>query len=144
MGLKKISHIGIAVKDLEAQKHFYEQVLGMELVGEEIVEEQQVRVAMFRVGDSRIELLMTTDPDGPIGRFISKRGEGIHHIAYAVDGHQFPDLSATNSRRAFDRRDTSVWRRWTSDRFCSPQGNLRCPDRAVPRDLGHDEIARPR
>lgn len=85
MQANKISHVGIAVTDLEQQKLFYGEVLGLEFLGEEEVADQRVKVAMFRAGEVRIELLEPTDPDSPIARFIDKRGQGIHHIAYEVD-----------------------------------------------------------
>jgi methylmalonyl-CoA/ethylmalonyl-CoA epimerase len=85
MPIRKISHIGIAVRDLEEQKKLYGGVLGLELVAEEEVDDQKVRVAMYRVGESRVELLEPTAPDSPIARFLDKRGEGIHHVAYEVD-----------------------------------------------------------
>ncbi|SDY58079.1 methylmalonyl-CoA epimerase [Proteiniborus ethanoligenes] len=83
--VKKIDHIGIAVSNLEEALKFYEGVLGMNLQGTEIVEEQKVKVAFLPVGDTEIELLESTDKDGPIARFIEKKGEGIQHIAYRVD-----------------------------------------------------------
>lgn len=83
--VKKIDHIGIAVSNLEEALKFYEGVLGMNLQGTEIVEEQKVKVAFLPIGDTEIELLESTDKDGPIARFIEKKGEGIQHIAYRVD-----------------------------------------------------------
>ena len=82
--MAEIDHLGIAVKSLAAAKKFYEK-LGMQVVGEEVVEHERVRVAMVPVGESRIELLEPTAEDSPVGRFIAKRGEGIHHIAIEVD-----------------------------------------------------------
>jgi methylmalonyl-CoA/ethylmalonyl-CoA epimerase len=81
----KIDHIGIAVKDLEASLKFYQETLGMDLQGTEIVEEQKVKVAFLPIGDTEVELLESTDPNGPIARYIDKKGEGIQHIAYRVD-----------------------------------------------------------
>ena len=83
--IKKIDHIGIAVRDLKSSVKFYNEVLGLEFEGIQEVEEQKVRVAMFPIGDTRLELLESTSPDGPIARFIDKRGEGMHHIAYRVE-----------------------------------------------------------
>jgi methylmalonyl-CoA/ethylmalonyl-CoA epimerase len=83
-----IDHLGIAVKSIAAARGLYE-LLGMRVVSEEMVAHEQVKVAMIPVGASRIELLEATSPDSPVGRFIAKRGEGIHHIALQV-----PDLSA--------------------------------------------------
>jgi methylmalonyl-CoA/ethylmalonyl-CoA epimerase len=80
-----IEHIGIAVKDLSAAIDFYEKVLGLTCYKIEEVPEQKVRTAFLLVGQTKIELLESTDPEGPIGKFIEKRGEGIHHIAFSVD-----------------------------------------------------------
>ena len=82
----KVDHIGIAVKNLEEAKKFYVEKLGMNhLPDDEVVDEQKAKVSFFPVGDSEIELLESTVPDGPIGKFIEKNGEGIHHIALRVD-----------------------------------------------------------
>lgn len=83
----KVDHIGIAVKDLDQAKKFYSEMLGMEIMGEEVVEEQKVRVCFIPCGDSEIELLESTSPDGPIAKFIEKNGgkEGIQHVAVRVD-----------------------------------------------------------
>lgn len=82
--MKKLSHIGIAVKDLDKAIEFYKS-LGLELESTEVVETQKVKVAFFPVGDARIELLAATDEDSPIAKFIEKKGEGIQHIALSVD-----------------------------------------------------------
>jgi methylmalonyl-CoA/ethylmalonyl-CoA epimerase len=84
--IRKISHIGIAVRDLEQQVGLYRDVLGLELLGTEVIEDQQVRVAMFRVGESAIELLTPTSPESPVAKFLDRRGEGVHHLAYEVQG----------------------------------------------------------
>lgn len=83
--LQKIDHLGIAVNDLQEAIKFYHDVMGMELIGTETVEEQKVNVAMLKIGESRIELLQPTSPESPIAKTIEKRGEGIAHVAYAVD-----------------------------------------------------------
>lgn len=83
--IKKVDHIGIAVQNLEETLRFYTETLGIELHGTEIVEEQKVKVAFLPVGDTEIELLESTEPDGPIAKFIEKKGEGIQHIALRVD-----------------------------------------------------------
>lgn len=82
--IKHISHIGIAVKDLSAGITFYEN-LGLKLEGTEEVPSQKVKVTFFPCGDTRIELLCPTSDDSPIAKFIEKKGEGIQHIAFAVD-----------------------------------------------------------
>lgn len=84
--IKKISHIGIAVKDLDDAVRFYREALQLEVEGIEEVKDQRVKIAFIPVGESRIELLESTDPEGPIAKFIAKRGEGIHHLAFEVDG----------------------------------------------------------
>lgn len=81
----KVDHIGIAVKDLEQAKKFYTDVLGMKAMGEEVVEQQKVKVCFIPCGDSEVELLESTSPDGPIAKFIDKNGEGIQHVALRVD-----------------------------------------------------------
>ncbi|MBS4534705.1 methylmalonyl-CoA epimerase [Clostridium sp. D2Q-14] len=83
--VKKVDHIGVAVKDLEETIKFYTDILGMDLQGTEVVEEQKVKVAFLPIGDSEMELLESTEKDGPIAKFIEKKGQGIQHIAYRVD-----------------------------------------------------------
>jgi methylmalonyl-CoA/ethylmalonyl-CoA epimerase len=85
MNPSHIEHIGIAVNNLESGISFYEKVFGLKCYSIEEVPEQKVRTAFFLIGQTKIELLESTDPEGPIGRFIEKKGEGIHHIAFAVD-----------------------------------------------------------
>lgn len=81
----KLHHIGIAVKDLETAMKFYGDVLKLKLVGVEEVPEEGVKIAMYDVGGVRVELLAGSRPDSAITKFIEKRGEGIHHIAFHVD-----------------------------------------------------------
>lgn len=81
----RIEHIGIAVNSLSDAIPFYEKVLGLKCYNIEEVADQKVKTAFFMVGQTKIELLESTDPEGPIGKFIEKRGEGIHHMAYAVE-----------------------------------------------------------
>lgn len=80
-----IEHIGIAVKSLEEAIPFYEKMLGTSCYAVEEVSDQKVKTAFFKIGQTKIELLESTDPEGPIGKYIEKRGEGIHHIAFAVE-----------------------------------------------------------
>lgn len=84
MKILRVDHIGIAVKSLEESVKFYE-MLGLKSTGMEEVAEQKVRVAFFPTGDSEIELLESTAPDGPIARHIEKNGEGLQHVALRVD-----------------------------------------------------------
>lgn len=85
MKISHIEHIGIAVKDLQTAIPFYENILGLKCYAKEEVTDQKVKTAFFKVGQTKIELLEPTSPDSSIAKFIEKKGEGIHHIAYAVD-----------------------------------------------------------
>ena len=82
--MHKINHIGIAVQSIDATIPFYRDQLGMEFLGGEEVAEQQVKVAMLAIGESKIELLEPTSLDSPVAKFLEKSGQGIHHIAYEV------------------------------------------------------------
>lgn len=82
--IRKIAHIGVAVKSLDAAIPYYRDVLGLALVGIEEVAEQKIRAAVFRVGESTIEVIESTSPDGPVGKFVEKNGEGIHHLCFDV------------------------------------------------------------
>jgi methylmalonyl-CoA/ethylmalonyl-CoA epimerase len=84
MNISHIEHIGIAVENLEQAIRYYEDVLGMTCYAVEEVVDQKVKTAFFLVGNTKIELLESTSPEGPIGKFIEKKGPGIHHIAFAV------------------------------------------------------------
>lgn len=86
--MQKIEHIGIAVKNLEDANKTYAALLGVPHYKIEAVESEGVATSFFKVGESKIELLEATSPDSPIAKFIEKRGEGIHHIAFAVDDIQ--------------------------------------------------------
>ncbi len=83
--LKSINHIGIAVKDLEAAMKLFGKIFGVDEFHRETVEKQKVNVASFKVGDVLIELTSPTDDESPIAKFIAKKGEGIHHIAFESD-----------------------------------------------------------
>ncbi|WP_211482384.1 methylmalonyl-CoA epimerase [Aquimarina amphilecti] len=83
--MNKIEHIGIAVKDIDQSNRLYEQLLGVPPYKQETVESESVITSFFKVGENKIELVASTKEDGPIGKFISKKGEGIHHIAFDVD-----------------------------------------------------------
>ncbi len=85
MKLTHIEHIGIAVNSLSEAIPFYEKVLGLKCYAIEEVADQKVKTAFFMIGQTKIELLESTDSEGPVGRFIEKKGEGIHHIAFAVE-----------------------------------------------------------
>ncbi|MCL6609963.1 MAG: methylmalonyl-CoA epimerase [Peptococcaceae bacterium] len=98
--VRKIDHIGIAVRNLNEAVKFYEGVLGLKVAEIEEVPDQKVRVAFIPTGDSEVELLESTSPDGPIARFIEKNGEGIQHIAFRVDNleEKLADLKSKGVR----------------------------------------------
>ncbi len=85
MELSHIEHIGIAVNNLEEAIEYYENTLGLVCYAIEEVADQKVKTAFFKIGQTKIELLESTDPEGPIGKFIEKRGQGIHHMAFATN-----------------------------------------------------------
>ncbi|WHZ01645.1 methylmalonyl-CoA epimerase [Neobacillus sp. YX16] len=83
--IKKVDHIGIAVRTIETSLPFYTEVLNLPLLGIEVVESQKVRVAFLKAGETKLELLEPTSEESTIAQFIEKRGEGIHHVALGVD-----------------------------------------------------------
>ncbi len=83
--MKKIEHIGIAVKDLETSNEVFAKLFGVPHYKTESVESEGVKTSFFKTGPNKIELLEATNPESPIAKFLEKRGEGIHHIAFAVD-----------------------------------------------------------
>ncbi len=85
MNISRIEHIGIAVENLQEAVAFFEKVYGLKCYAVEEVTDQKVRTAFFMVGETKIELLESTDPEGPVGRFIATKGQGIHHLAFCVD-----------------------------------------------------------
>ena len=115
--MKKIEHLGIAVKDINTTAKIYQDLFQAEAYKEEVVESEGVRTLFFSIGESKIELLQATNPDSSIAKFIEKRGEGIHHIAFEVNDidselqrlkslgyqliHESPKDGADNKRIAF-------------------------------------------
>jgi methylmalonyl-CoA/ethylmalonyl-CoA epimerase len=87
--LGRLDHVGIAVTDLAAARALYEQVLGLEVTHEEVIEEQGVHELLLRAGEAYVQLVAPLAPDSPVGKFLAKRGEGVHHVGYAV-----PDVAA--------------------------------------------------
>ncbi len=85
MKLLKVDHIGVAVNSIEQARKFWSDVLGLPYEGDETVEEQKVKTAFLPVGESEVELLESTQPDGPIAKYIEKKGQGIQHVAFRVD-----------------------------------------------------------
>lgn len=101
MGPTHIEHIGIAVESLDEAIPYYEKTFGFKCYNIEEVKDQKVRTAFFKVGQTKIELLESTDPEGPIGKFIARKGQGVHHIAFAVD-----DLS--ENLKKLEQQDISL------------------------------------
>jgi methylmalonyl-CoA/ethylmalonyl-CoA epimerase len=85
MKILKIDHLGIAVNSIEEGKNLWTDALGLTFEGVETVEEQKVTTAFFPVGESEVELLESTDPDGPVAKFLEKKGQGVHHVAFRVE-----------------------------------------------------------
>jgi methylmalonyl-CoA epimerase len=82
--LNRLDHVGIAVSDLAAARDLYERVLGLEAAHEEVIEDQGVHEVLYRLGDSWVQLVSPLGPETPVGRFLAKRGEGLHHVGYSV------------------------------------------------------------
>jgi methylmalonyl-CoA epimerase len=85
MTTSHVEHIGIAVKNLQESIQLYEHILGVPCYTVEEIPDQKVRTAFFKIGQTKIELLESSDPEGPVSKFIEKKGEGVHHIAFAVE-----------------------------------------------------------
>ncbi len=85
MNLSHIEHIGIAVNSIEEAKSYFENVLGLKCYAIEEVSDQKVKTAFFKIGETKIELLEATSEESPVAKFIEKKGQGIHHIAFATD-----------------------------------------------------------
>jgi methylmalonyl-CoA/ethylmalonyl-CoA epimerase len=115
--LRKIEHLGIAVKSIEESLKVYEELLGTNCYKSELVESENVRTAFLQIGESKIELLEATNPDSPIAKFLEKKGQGFHHVAFDVENidkeierlkglnyqliHQSPKPGADNKLIAF-------------------------------------------
>ena len=84
MKVLHVDHIGVAVHGIETGRRFWEEILGLPFEGMETVSEQKVTTAFFPVGESEVELLEAVEPDSPVGRYLAKKGEGVHHIAFRV------------------------------------------------------------
>ena len=104
MEISHIEHLGIAVKSIKEQLPYYEQILGVKCYNIEEVVDQKVKTAFFKVGQTKIELLEPTGPESTIAKFIEKRGEGIHHIAFAVpDVQKSLDEAQSKGVQAIDK-----------------------------------------
>jgi len=94
--LGRLDHVGIAVTDLATSRALYERAFGLEVAHEEVIEDQGVHELLFRLGDGWLQLVAPLGPDTPVGRFLARRGEGVHHVGYAVPdvARAIDDLSA--------------------------------------------------
>jgi methylmalonyl-CoA epimerase len=111
--LEVIDHVGVAVEDIEAALALYRDTLGMPLVHRETVTEQGVDAALLDVGTGHVELLQPMGPDTPVGKFISRRGTGLHHVAYRVrDVQQTLEQLATSGLRLIDEQPRIGIRGW--------------------------------
>jgi methylmalonyl-CoA/ethylmalonyl-CoA epimerase len=121
--LGKIEHIAIAVSDLEAAIEHYTKIWGVTLEHREVVEDQGVEEAMFRIGDSYIQLLAPLSPDTTVGKFIQRKGEGLHHIAYEVDDIESSIQVLTASGVALIDSEPRAGSRGTRIAFVHPKSN---------------------
>lgn len=122
--LSKIEHIALAVSDLEAAIAHYTQIWGLSLEHRETVEDQGVEEAMFRLGDSYLQLLAPLSPESPVGRFIRRSGEGLHHIAYEVDDIEQALRDLKQSGVTLIDEQPRTGSRGTKIAFVHPKGNL--------------------
>ena len=126
MEVSHIEHLGIAVKSLDTAIPFWEKMLGTKCYNIEEVPSQKVKTAFFKVGQTKIELLESTSPDGSIGKFIEKRGEGVHHVAFAVK-----NIEERLSECEADRQGPEGRSRRTQHRLSAPQVDRRRTDGAL-------------
>lgn len=131
MEVSHIEHLGIAVKSLDTAIPFWEKMLGTKCYNIEEVPSQKVKTAFFKVGQTKIELLESTSPDGSIGKFIEKRGEGVHHVAFAREKHRGTPLRVRGCRRPADRQGPEGRSRRTQHRLSAPQVDRRRTDGAL-------------
>ena len=127
MKVKHIDHIGIAVKSIETAGKFYTDFLGLKIQDEETVEEQKVNVGFIPITDSEVELLESTEPDGPVAKFIEKKRRGCS--AYCIQGGEYRrgPSGVKGKRRSVDRREAQERGRGCHDCICSHQGDQRRP-----------------
>lgn len=121
--LGKVEHIALAVSDLEAAIAHYTRVWGLSLEHREVVEEQGVEEAMFRIGESYVQLLAPLSPDTTVGKFIERRGEGLHHIAYEVEDIEAALKSLKDGGMALIDKEPRLGSREKRIAFVHPKGN---------------------
>ena len=141
--LRRVDHVALAVSDLGASIEHYQRVWGLTLAHREVVAEQGVEEAMFRLGDTYLQLVAPLSPDTPVGRFIERRGEGLHHIAYEVEGIEAALASAREHELVLVDEEPRRGSRNTRVAFVHPRTNHGVlvelveipPDPADPRSI---------
>ena len=141
--LRRVDHVALAVSDLDASIEHYQRVWGLTLSHREVVAEQGVEEAMFRLGDTYLQLVAPLSPDTPVGRFIDRRGEGLHHIAYEVEGIEAALASAREHELVLVDQEPRRGSRNTRVAFVHPRTNHGVlvelveipPDPADPRSI---------
>jgi methylmalonyl-CoA/ethylmalonyl-CoA epimerase len=121
--LRRVDHVALAVSDLGASIEHYQRVWGLTLSHREVVAEQGVEEAMFRLGDTYLQLVAPLSPDTPVGRFIERRGEGLHHIAYEVEGIEAALASAREHELVLVDQEPRRGSRNTRVAFVHPRTN---------------------
>ena len=142
--LRRVDHVALAVSDLRASIEHYQRVWGLTLAHREVVAEQGVEEAMFRLGDTYLQLVAPLSPDTPVGRFIERRGEGLHHIAYEVEGIEAALAAAREHELVLVDQEPRRGSRNTRVAFVHPRTNHGVlvelveipPDPADPADPG--------
>ena len=141
--LRRVDHVALAVSNLNASIEHYQRVWGLTLAHREVVAEQGVEEAMFRLGDTYLQLVAPLSPDTPVGRFIERRGEGLHHIAYEVEGIEAALASAREHELVLIDQEPRRGSRNTRVAFVHPRTNHGVlvelveipPDPADPRSI---------
>ncbi|TMK53778.1 MAG: methylmalonyl-CoA epimerase [Actinobacteria bacterium] len=121
--LRRVDHVALAVSDLDASIEHYQRVWGLTVAHREVVAEQGVEEAMFRLGDTYLQLVAPLSPDTPVGRFIERRGEGLHHIAYEVEGIEAALASAREHELVLIDQEPRRGSRNTRVAFVHPRTN---------------------
>jgi methylmalonyl-CoA/ethylmalonyl-CoA epimerase len=142
--LRRVDHVALAVSDLEAAIGHYQRVWGLTLAHREVVADQGVEEAMFRLGDTYLQLIAPLSSETPVGRFIERRGEGLHHIAYVVDSLERAIASAREHDLTLIDEQPRSGSRNTLVAFVHPKGNLGVLVELVQLPAGIDVVAQAR
>lgn len=139
--LRRVDHVALAVSDLETAIDHYQRVWGLTLAHREVVADQGVEEAMFRLGDTYLQLIAPLAPGTPVGRFIERRGEGLHHIAYEVDSLRQAIASAREHGLTLVDEQPRPGSRNTEVAFVHPKGNLGVLVELVQLPAGTESLA---